>query len=478
MKTDDAKVLSEGKKKLSLRCDSFEHIHNQFTIINQTKKELNMKQQDENKNETIVSQNGTSKPVIRLIRTLQSYANIDYTFDESLVPNGIFREVYDYIKDGSDIPEQFIFTGVLAMLCGIVGTRVSWNNGVWKFKPHDYFILMAGSGQRKTTTLETVRNIIEDLEEKITSKDKAHNNVFLYPHLYPETATLKELIDLMCEEREDELYARTVAEKKGKPAPPPRVPQRSGVAIFDGVSELFVIKSALKAELFATLIDLWDGDSTSHWIGIRKGFRKGDVREFEDPALTVLSADIPRVLIERLSKNSFPELIFSRFQIINAKIGVRTRKSLGKLFREFQENRDEILKRYDSILEKLKQFYQFVCTLSQSQTPVLISDEAKDLDKKSAQMWYEERMDLGETTWGRMKEITGRYMNRIGVRMVRYALLFSVLECFEQHGHSADAITLTGTATQRAIEVCELFKKHTFHFLVKAKEIRPRFFNW
>ena len=54
-----------------------------------------MKAQDENKNGTIVSQNGTRNPVIRLVRTLDSYADIDYTFDESLVPNGIFREVYN-----------------------------------------------------------------------------------------------------------------------------------------------------------------------------------------------------------------------------------------------------------------------------------------------------------------------------------------------------------------------------------------------
>jgi len=30
---------------------------------------------------------------------------------------------------------------------------------------------------------------------------------------------------------------------------------------------------------------------------------------------------------------------------------------------------------------------------------------------------------------------------------------------------------------QKAIEVCELFKKHTLHFLVKAKEIRPELFR-
>ena len=35
----------------------------------------------QNKNGTIVSQNSASNPVIRLVRTLDSYADIDYTFD-------------------------------------------------------------------------------------------------------------------------------------------------------------------------------------------------------------------------------------------------------------------------------------------------------------------------------------------------------------------------------------------------------------
>jgi DNA-binding protein len=67
--------------------------------------------------------------------------------------------------------------------------------------------------------------------------------------------------------------------------------------------------------------------------------------------------------------------------------------------------------------------------------------------------------------------------NKQQTNQVRYALLFSILECYDQHGQSANAITITGTAVQKAIEVCELFKKHTLHFLVKAKEIKPKLFK-
>jgi len=457
----------------------------------------------QNKNGTIVSQNGASNPVIRLVRTLDSYANIDYTFDESLVPNGIFREVYDYIKDRTDVPEQFIFTGVLAMFCGIVGNRIFFKGRVWKFKPHDYFILMAGSGYDKTTILEKIRGILEELEEKIN--DNPYNNVLIYPDFYPRKSMLRRLLDLMCEkserqsvflypesstlrglvdlmrgESEAELHARSVAKEKGKPEPPPRVPQRSGVAIFDEVSELFVIRSEFKKVLVYTLIQLWDGSSTSFATSIRTG----GVRWFKGTALTVLSASTPIGLIECLSKNSrsmnicFLDLIFSRFQVVNAGRRLKLPKSLGRLILEWQNNGDEIKKRYNEILEKLKQFYQFVCRLSQAKAPVLVSEEAKALDRQSAQAWHEERMDLDATTAGYMTEITGRYMTRLDVRKVRYALLFSILECYDQHGQSADAITMTGTALQKAIEVCELFKKHTLHFLVKAKEIRPRLFSW
>jgi len=434
-----------------------------------------MKAQDENKNGTIVSQNGTRNPVIRLVRTLDSYADIDYTFDESLVPNGIFREVYDYIKDRTDVPEQFIFTGVLAMFCGIVGNRISLKCSVWKIKPHDYFTLI-GDRDDINTALKSVSDILYDLEDKITGNP--YQRIFLYPEPYPQSSILRRLLDWMREESENELYARTFAKEKGKPEPPPKVAQRSGVAIIYEVGVLFdAMKRDSNTELAYALIRLWDGSSTDTMMSFRTyGMRRMWPVEFKNPALTLLSASTLRKFVEHLPKR-YLDLILSRFQIINAGRRLEPLKSLGRLISEWQNNGDEIKKRYNEILEKLKQFYQFVCTLSQSKSPVLVSDEAVALDKQSAQAWREERTDLDETTAGYMTEITGRYMTRLDVRKVRYALLFSILECYEQHGQSANAITITGTAVQKAIEVCELFKKHTLHFLVKAKEIRPRLFR-
>jgi len=434
-----------------------------------------MKAQDENKNGTIVSQNGTRNPVIRLVRTLDSYADIDYTFDESLVPNGIFREVYDYIKDRTDVPEQFIFTSVLAMFCGIVGNRISLKCSVWKIKPHDYFTLI-GDRDDINTALKSVSDILYDLEDKITGNP--YQRIFLYPEPYPQSSILRRLLDWMREESENELYARTFAKEKGKPEPPPKVAQQSGVAIIYEVGVLFdAMKRDSNTELAYALIGLWDGSSTDTMMSFRTyGMRRMWPVEFKNPALTLLSASTLRKFVEHLPKR-YLDLILSRFQIINAGRRLEPLKSLGRLISEWQNNGDEIKKRYNEILEKLKQFYQFVCTLSQSKSPVLVSDEAEALDKQSAQAWHEERTDLDETTAGYMTEITARYMTRLDVRKVRYALLFSILECYEQHGQSANAITITGTAVQKAIEVCELFKKHTLHFLVKAKEIRPRLFR-
>ena len=435
-----------------------------------------MKAQDENKNGTIVSQNGTRNPVIRLVRTLDSYADIDYTFDESLVPNGIFREVYDYIKDRTDVPEQFIFTGVLAMFCGIVGNRISLKCSVWKIKPHDYFTLI-GDRDDINTALKSVSDILYDLEDKITGNP--YQRIFLYPEPYPQSSILRRLLDWMREESENELYARTFAKEKGKPEPPPKVAQQSGVAIIYEVGVLFdAMKRDSNTELAYALIRLWDGSSTDTMMSFRTyGMRRMWPVEFKNPALTLLSASTLRKFVEHLPKR-YLDLILSRFQIINAGRRLKPLKSLGRLISEWQNNGDEIKKRYNEILEKLKQFYQFVCTLSQSKSPVLVSDEVEALDKQSAQAWHEERTDLDETTAGYMTEITARYMTRLDVRKVRYALLFSILECFDQHGQSADAITITGTAVQKAIEVCELYKTHTLHFLVKAKEIRPRLFSW
>ena len=430
----------------------------------------------QNKNGTIVSQNGASNPVIRLVRTLDSYANIDYTFDESLVPNGIFREVYDYIKSGHEAPEQFIFTGVLAMFCGIVGNRISLKRSVWKIKPHDYFTLIGDRGDINTA-LKSVSDILYDLEDKITGNP--YQRIFLYPEPYPQSSILRRLLDWMREESENELYARTFAKEKGKPEPPPKVAQQSGVAIIYEVGVLFdAMKRDSNTELAYALIRLWDGSSTDTMMSFRTyGMRRMWPVEFKNPALTLLSASTLRKFVEHLPKR-YLDLILSRFQIINAGRRLKPLKSLGRLISEWQNNGDEIKKRYNEILEKLKQFYQFVCTLSQSKSPVLVSDEAEALDEQSAQAWHEERTDLDETTAGYMTEITARYMTRLDVRKVRYALLFSILECYEQHGKSANAITITGTAVQKAIEVCELYKKHTLHFLVKAKEIRPRLFSW
>ena len=429
----------------------------------------------QNKNGTIVSQNSASNPVIRLVRTLDSYADIDYTFDESLVPNGIFREVYDYIKDRTDVPEQFIFTSVLAMFCGIVGNRISLKCSVWKIKPHDYFTLI-GDRDDINTALKSVSDILYDLEDKITGNP--YQRIFLYPEPYPQSSILRRLLDWMREESENELYARTFAKEKGKPEPPPKVAQQSGVAIIYEVGVLFdAMKRDSNTELAYALIRLWDGSSTDTMMSFRTyGMRRMWPVEFKNPALTLLSASTLRKFVEHLPKR-YLDLILSRSQIINAGRRLEPLKSLGRLISEWQNNGDEIKKRYNEILEKLKQFYQFVCTLSQSKSPVLVSDEAEALDEQSAQAWHEERTDLDATTAGYMTEITARYMTRLDVRKVRYALLFSILECYEQHGQSANAITITGTAVQKAIEVCELFKKHTLHFLVKAKEIRPELFR-
>ena len=384
------------------------------------------------------------------IPTLDSYANIDYTFAESLVPNGIFREVYDYITCEADAPAQFIFTGVLAMFCGIVGTRISLQCGMQKFKPHDYFTLIANSGGGKSTTLESVRAILTALEKDIT--DKPYHNVFLYP----QSSTLRGLLDVMREESESELQARTVAVEKGKPEPPPKVAQRSGVAIVDEVSALFdATKSDFNTGLDATLLELWDGNPRMIATSIRTD---GKMR-FDDTALTLLSASTPRKFVERLPKGAFFDGMFPRFQIINAGSRVQPRKPLTSFTRR-QSNHGEIVK-------KLKQFFEFVSDLSLSQKPMLISEEAKALDEQSLRMWHAENIELKDET-------AEAYMKRIDTRKLRYALLFSILECHNQHGRFADAITLTGTAMQRAIEVCEFYKTHTLHFLVKAKAIKPK----
>jgi hypothetical protein len=386
------------------------------------------------------------------IPTLDSYANIDYAFDESLLPNGIFREIYDYIKREADAPAQFIFTGVMAMLCGIAGTRISLLCGIQKFKPHDYFTLIASSGGGKSTTLESVRAILSALEKEITDKDKPYQNVFLYP----QSSTLRGLLDVMREESEAELQAREIAREKGKPEPPQKFAQRSGVAIIDEVSALFdATKSDFNSGLDATLLELWDGNPRMIATSIRTD---GKMR-FEDTALTLLSASTPRKFVERLPKGAFLDGMLPRFQIINAGNRTQPRKPLTS-FTKRQANHSEIV-------EKLKHFHQFVCGLSQSQTPVLISDEARALDEQSLQVWHEESMNLKDET-------SEAYMMRIDTRKVRYALLFSILESYDQHGRFADAITLTGTAMQKAIEVCDFFKTHTLHFLVKAKAIKPK----
>jgi len=423
-----------------------------------------MKAQDENKNGTIVSQNGASNPVIRLVRTLDSCANIDYTFDESLVPNGIFREVYDYIKSEYEAPEQFIFTGVLAMFCGIVGTRISLRFGDYVFKPHDYFTLIQDRGYYEIVeTIESVSSILRELREEVTDKDKPYREVyFLYPDdfLYSRLSTLRELLEALREKSESELRARAVANKKGKPEPPLRV-QRSGVAIIYDVTVLFdanAMKNVSNRELAYTFFELWDGNPRMTAIRIRKD----EKMQFGDTALTLLSACSPEAFVKCLPKGELLELILSSFQIINAKRRLVPLKTFSKLM-ESQGNLDDIV-------EKLKQFYQFVCALSQSIIPVLVSEEAEALDEQSLQVWHEESMNLKDET-------AKNYMERIDERKMRYALLFSILECFDQHGQSADVITMTGTAMQKAIEVCELFKKHTLHFLVKAKEIRPELFR-
>ena len=426
-----------------------------------------MKAQDENKNGTIVSQNGAGNPVIRLVRTLDSYANIDYTFDESLVPNGIFREVYDYIKSEYEVPEQFIFTGVLAMFCGIVGNRISTTFGTQKFKPHDYFTLIQDRGYYEIKeTMKSVRSILRELEKEVTDKNKPYQKVyFLYPDgfLYPRPSTLRGLLDTLREESESELRARAVAKKKGKPEPPLRV-QRSGVAIIHDVTVLFAakaMKSISNRKLAYTLFGLWDGNPRMTAIRIRRG----EKMQFGDTALTLLSASNPEAFVEYLPKGELLELILSSFQIINAKkCRVPSRTLL-----ELMESRGDL----DDVVEKLKQFYQFIYRLSQAKAPVLVSEEAEALDEQSCQLWDEESIELIDETG-----IAEAYMERIDERKIRYALLFSILECFDQHGQSADAITMTGTAMQKAIEVCELYKTHTLHFLVKAKEIRPKLFRW
>jgi hypothetical protein len=279
----------------------------------------------------------------------------------------------------------------------------------------------------KTTTLDSVRDILDELEKAVRGNDNPYLNVFLYP----QRLTLRALIDVMREESEAELHARTIAKEKGKPEPPPKVAQRSGVAIIHEVSALFdATKSDFNTGLDATLLELWDGNPMMTATGIRTD---GKMR-FEETALTLLSASTPQKFVDRLPKGAFLDGMLPRFQIVNAGRRTRPRKRLtSPSFRKMQANHNEIV-------EKLKQFYQFVVGLSEK--PVLVSDEAEALDEQSLQVWHEESMNLKDET-------AENYMERIDTRKIRYALLFSILECYDQHGRFADAITMTGTAMQK-----------------------------
>jgi hypothetical protein len=274
---------------------------------------------------------------------------------------------------------------------------------------------------------------------------------------------LRELIDLIREESEYELYARSIAEKKGKPAPKPKVTQRSGVAIIDGVSTLFCdMKLVSNIEIARAFLELWDGKPISTVIMNRN--RRMMRVKFEDTALTLLSAYIPYVFVEHLPKRPLLDRILSRFQIVNAGRREHPRKPLTS-FMGKQDNKGKIV-------EKLKHFYQFVCSLSESQTSLLISDAANDLYKKSVRMWDEESLVLKD-------EIAKDYMELIDKRLLRYAILFSILECYDrgQSADATDAFIMTGTAMQRAIEICEFFKTHTLNFRLMAEKIKPKLFK-
>ncbi len=381
---------------------------------------------------------------------IDSYANIDYTFDESLVPNGIFREAYDYIAREADAPPQFIFTGVLAMFCAIVGTRISLNCGSLKVKPHDYFTLITKSGGGKSTTLESVRSILSTLEREIT--DKPYCNVFLFP----QSSTLRGLLDALREESEAEFQARLNLEAKGKPVPPPKQAQRSGVAVIDEISILFdATKSEFNTGLDGTLLLLWDGNPRM----IATSLKNDGKMRFEDSALTLLAASTPKKFAERLPKGALLDGMFARFQIVNAESRTQPRKPLTA-YTSLQTN-------HGAIVAKLKRFFEFVSDFSKSNKPVLISEEAKALDAQSVKFWHDECERLNDET-------ADGYMQRIDMRKLRYALLFATLESYDTHGKLADNITLTGTAMQRAIAVCNYYKKHMLHSIVKVKAIKPK----
>ncbi len=366
----------------------------------------------------------------------------DMTFPKTLVPQGIFGRLFDYYSSISDAPPQFHFVATLTTFSAIIGTRLKTKRRAVSIKAHDFFVVLTNSGQGKTTALEPCRELLTELERRII--DKPYHNVFTLPQV----STMRGLVDCVRCESEKEMREREALEQKGKPTPPPKQPQTSGALIIDEAAILF---DSMRAEynngLDSIFLQIWDGNEKLFATSAKNDGRI----KIPETAITLLGASTTKKFRDRLPRTAFEDGLVARLQVCFAPKREKPRMPLTAIIDEND------LSRQTAIIDEMLSFFQFIAD-PQRCVSVIDSDGARELDAKSVERWFQESLSFTD-------EASCAYYQRLDLRKLRLALLFSACETYDRHGRLADNIIISESAMQKAIEVCDFFKRHTLHFI-------------
>jgi hypothetical protein len=377
--------------------------------------------------------------------------SLDKAFDPTLIPEGIFGRLFRYFKGRNDVPQEFLFAGTLSAFCGVLGTRVSFRCKDVTITPHDYFVVLTGSGRGKSTALNPFFSFLHALEKRVLKTEAHYENLFVFPS----DSTERGLLDLLREPTQTEVSEFELAKEKsdatGKNPPKPlRTAQPCGVVINDEVTSLFGEMNAQhNAKLDSVILQLWDGAERM----VATSAKNTGKIFFKETALTILSASTPKKFRDRLPQSAFEDGLIARLQFVFAPDRDKPRKALLSLTGSTNEfDADE-----NAMLNDMLSFYQFILRAPKH---ITITPEATQADIESVEVWNEEAKLYAES------EAAAAYFNRLDMRKLRYALLFAACDAFNR---SAGTITLGAEHVRQAVRVCDFFKAHTLHFIGKSE---------
>lgn len=296
---------------------------------------------------------------------------------------------FSRLLEGTEVPERFTLWAGIASLLATLERRVFINQGVFTIYPNFYIILVAASGQKKSTAVNTAARLLKRLNPK--------------PNIVSQKITPEALIGAL-KVMENTLNTRVMEEKSG------------GIVIADELTT-FIDKNTIERGLGAMLTELFDCKDYEYQTKTR------GVELLKDPYFSILGGTTTDSIRDALPRSLLvggftSRTIFIYDESISAPVA----------WIDYDEELVELEQRMVNYLQRLMELTG----------PITVSPEAKKFYIQD----YNDRHSAGSF---RTDPLLRSYENRRATHLFRVAIALMVSEAPQltlelQHIRSAKVI--------------------------------------